>query len=203
MELMVISSPDDVADESIIINQLFQSGLKYLHIRKPGSNITAVRELMNGIAPRFYNRISLHQFHEVADDYGIKRLHYTERARIELNEQKWQLQLDKGYILTTSIHNTALLPLLTGFEYIFYGPVFDSISKIGYRSNVPPGFKLDKDNTMGKVIALGGIEASNLAEVRAMGFDGAAVLGTIWNEPDKAISRFNKLMENLPCLNKI
>jgi len=35
-----------------------------------------------------------------------------------------------------------------------------------------------------------------------MNFDGAAILGAIWNEPDKAITNFKQLKENLPVLNK-
>ena len=193
MELIVISNPVAVADESMIINHLFQSGLKYLHIRKPGSDIKAVRDLVNGITPLFYDRISLHQFHEIAPDYGITRLHYTEQARTETSGQKIQLQIDQGYKLSTSIHDTAVLNSLAGFDYVFYGPVFNSLSKPGYQSRLPADFKLNKANTNPRVIALGGVEKSNLVKIKAMNFDGAAVLGTIWNEPDKSLARFLEL----------
>lgn len=196
MELIVISNPVAVADESMIINQLFQSGLKYLHIRKPDSDVKTVRDLMNGIAPLFYDRISLHQFHEIAPDYGITRLHYTEQTRKETSGQKIQVQTDQGYKLSTSIHDTTLLPSLTGFDYVFYGPVFNSLSKPGYQSRLPADFKLNKANTNPRVIALGGVEKSNLLKIRAMNFDGAAVLGTIWNEPEKSLTRFLELNKN-------
>ena len=197
MELMVISNPVEVADESIIINNLFQAGLKYFHIRKPESDIQTIRKLLNGIAPCFYERIALHQFHEMAVDFGINRLHYKEPERIRSNPQQWQLYVEKGFILSTSIHDIVGLTPLKHFDYVFFGPVFNSISKPGYQSKLMAGFKLDRHNIKPKVIALGGVEVSNLIKVKAMNFDGAAVLGALWNEPDKAIETFTQLKEKL------
>ncbi|WP_183574375.1 thiamine phosphate synthase [Mucilaginibacter sp. X5P1] len=197
MELIVISNPRPVADESIIVNNLFQSGLKYFHIRKPKSDIQTVRELINGIAPRYYDRISLHQFHEIAQEYGIKRLHYTESARVGSNQQQLQSKVDDGFILSTSIHDISILQALTCFDYVFYGPVFNSISKPAYQSKLPADFKLDKINIKTRVMALGGVEACNLTRIKNMGFDGAAVLGILWIEPHKAQERFHQLKESM------
>jgi thiamine-phosphate pyrophosphorylase len=43
------------------------------------------------------------------------------------------------------------------------------------------------------VIALGGITASNLSKVKDAGFDGAAVLGYVWNDFKKDLD-LNKLV---------
>jgi len=45
---------------------------------------------------------------------------------------------------------------------------------------------------------LGGVDESGIKKLKAMNFDGAAVLGAIWNEPDKAIIHFKLLKET--CL---
>jgi thiamine-phosphate pyrophosphorylase len=198
MELIVISNPTPFADESMLINNLFAAGLKCFHLRKPESDIQSIKDLLNGIAPGFYERIAIHQFHEIAADYGIKRLHYTERVREGSSTKKWQSQLDDGFTLSTSIHDISILHSLPHFEYVFYGPVFDSISKPGYQSKLTADFKLDKTNIKPKVIALGGVKRSNLKKLKTMGFDGAAVLGTLWNESDKVLKRFRQLKDNLP-----
>lgn len=198
MKLIVISTPACIVDEPLIINNLFIAGLKYLHLRKPESDSKSVKDLLNGIEPRFYDRISLHQFHEMAVDYGIKRLHYTEKARVASGPTQWQSKLNDGFILSTSIHDISILPGLFAFDYVFYGPIFDSISKKGYKSNLTPDFKLKKNPSNAKVIALGGIKLSNLTKLKAMGFDGAAVLGTLWSEPNKAVECFIQLMKKLP-----
>lgn len=198
MELIAISSPVAVDDEPILINNLFMAGLKCFHLRKPESDIQLVKDLLNGIAPRFYDRIALHQFHEIAPAYGIKRLHYTEREREAASTVQWKSYLDNEFTLSTSIHDISILPDLTPLGYVLYGPVFDSISKPGYQSKLAADFKLDKTNIKPKVIALGGVELSTLTKLKTMGFDGAAVLGTLWNEPNKAVERFIQLQKNLP-----
>jgi len=197
MELIVISNPTAVADESTLINKLFMAGLKCFHLRKPESDMPTVKRLLKGIVPRFYERIALHQFHEIATDYGIKRLHYTERVREASSTIQWQSKLDDGFTLSTSIHDISRLPALTPFDYVFYGPVFNSISKPGHQSKLAADFKLDKTNIKPRVIALGGVELSNLVKVKAMGFDGVAVLGTLWNDPDKAVEDYINLKGNL------
>lgn len=199
MKLIVISNPDTIVDESIIINRLFQSGLKYFHIRKPNHKATQISKLIQAIHPRYYNCLSLHQHHQLAKEFGIKRLHYTEQMRLESDIQKWRAQIDVGYSLSTSIHSLALLPSFNLFSYVFYGPVFNSISKPGYKSNLPADFKLNKDNnTKPDVYALGGVDSSRLEKLKMMNFDGAAVLGNIWNKPDEAITNFKQLKET--CL---
>jgi thiamine-phosphate pyrophosphorylase len=93
-----------------------------------------------------------------------------------------------------------LLPSLTVFDYAFFGPVFDSLSKPGHQSCVGADFRLNKQSAQPKVIALGGVEAQYLQQVKTMGFDGAAVLGTIWNQPQKALPTFEQLQSSITAL---
>ncbi len=174
------------------------AGMKYFHLRKPESDVQSVKDLLNGIRPRFYERIALHQFHEIAPDYGINRLHYTGKAREASILKQLQARLAKEMILSTSIHDLSILPDLAHFDYVFYGPVFDSISKPGYQSRLAVDFKLDKVNVKPQVIALGGLKLSNLPQIKQMGFDGAAMLGMLWNEPNKAVESFNQLQKIYP-----
>ncbi|MCD0489904.1 thiamine phosphate synthase [Pedobacter sp. MC2016-14] len=198
MELIVISSPTAIADEGEHINTLFKAGLKCFHLRKPESDVQSVRQLLNEIDVQFHEWISLHQFHGLAADYGLKRLHFPEALRNALTEQEIQLKLKGGYILSTSVHDVSKLPSLLNFDYVFYGPVFNSISKTGYKSTVATDFKLEKVMAKPKVIAIGGVEVSKLKLIQKMGFDGAAVLGTLWKDPEKTLSNFNELKNNLP-----
>ncbi|MHA4894246.1 thiamine phosphate synthase [Pedobacter sp. PWIIR3] len=200
MELIVISSPTAVAKEGSCINSLFQEGLECFHIRKPQYHIHAVRKLIDDIAPEYHNRISLHQFHGLAVDYCLKRLHYTEAHRKHLTPQELTAKLNEGYILSTSVHDISLLPALENFEYVFYGPVFNSISKPGYQSSLTANFQLNKIKSKPKVIALGGVEASNLEDVFNMGFDGVAVLGTLWNSQQQVLPAFQKLKNYISSL---
>jgi len=73
-------------------------------------------------------------------------------------------------------------------DYCFLSPVYDSISKAGYRA---AGFLAPGEGrrrrlaaALGRspvpVLALGGVGPGKLAELRDAGFAGAAVLGAVW-----------------------
>ena len=69
-------------------------------------------------------------------------------------------------------------------DYCFLSPVFDSISKQGYKANFDKEELkefLKKERKI-KVVALGGITEENYSEVIKLGFDGVAFLGGVWNK---------------------
>ena len=198
MKLIVLSDPSFIQGETEIINGLFAAGLECLHLRKPDCTKKEMQELIERIDPAFYNRLSLHQHHILAKDYGISRLHFTEKNRLQASEEKLQKLKEEGYIISTSIHDPEQLNLLSAyFDYTFFGPVFDSISKSGYKSILPEDFFLDNELKKMPIIGLGGIDIANIGKVKDMNFDGAAVLGIIWKDPKKAVASFARLGKSL------
>ena len=195
MKLIVVSSPDQVNDEAKIINELFESGLKYFHIRKPADTAEQVRKLIAGIEPDYYPCISLHQHHSLAEEFGIKRLHYTENERGKLKNNTLEGLISNGFILSTSVHDLSLLASLNEYHYVFFGPVYNSISKQGYKSVLPPGFKLSATKASPLIIGIGGIEAKNMDSIKKMNFDGAAILGSIWKNTEQAVENFKIIQE--------
>lgn len=195
MKLIVVSSPDQVNDEASIINKLFELGLEYFHIRKPADTAEQVRKLIAGIEPDYYPCISLHQHHCLAEEFRIKRLHYTESERSKLKNNKITRLTNKGFILSTSIHDLSLLASLNEYHYVFFGPVYNSISKRGYKSVLPPGFKLSVTKASPLIIGIGGIEAKNMDRIKKMNFDGAAILGSIWEKTEQAVENFKIIQQ--------
>lgn len=115
--------------------------------------------------------------------------------------EKLQKQKSEGYQLSTSVHTTAMLRQLPScFAYTFFGPVFNSISKPGYGAAVSADFCLAETEKAVPVIALGGIDADNIALIPKMKFDGAALLGSIWSNSEQAVATFTKLKERCQTL---
>lgn len=194
MELFVISDPIAFKGETELINLLFESGMSVFHLRKEGINKAEYAALLEGIRAQYHDRIALHQFHELSFDFpGIKRLHYPEWFRRQ-NFKEHLPNNTNGKILSTSIHQLASLGETTGFDYTFYGPVFNSISKPGYTGTIQPGFKLPIGRPV-QIIALGGIEWNNLEQIKTLGFDGLAILGAIWNDRKNAVPNFNLIQK--------
>ena len=196
MQLIVISYPKPVPNEADNINLLMEAGLGLFHLRKPESDLESVANLLSQIDPRYYDRIAIHQHHGLAAEFGLKRLHFTENHREKVSLKALQEIKGNGLITSTSIHDLSLLNSLDKFDYTFFSPVFDSISKQGYSSSLESGFRLEKPIGSPKVFALGGVELKNISQIKSMKFDGAAVLGTIWNqEEEERIEVLKGLME--------
>jgi thiamine-phosphate pyrophosphorylase len=194
--LIVISNPTPIANEATIINALFEEGLEVLHLRKPDTNINELRELIEKISSKHHNKIALHQHHEIANYYGIKRLHFSEVKRKEMREEALTALKEVDNILSASIHQTEEYNTLSSsFEYTFFGPLFNSISKQGYTSTIKDDFLFPVMDNHPKVIAIGGIDATNIKQVMDMQFNGAAVLGIIWQKPKESIQQFKAVQK--------
>jgi len=188
MELIVISKPTVFKEESSLINLLFEAGLQVFHLRKENVDEAAYRKIIEGISPEYHSRIALHHFHSLAKDYNINRIHHTESFRKERNNG----ELPENKIFSTSIHHLADREQIGQYDYSFFGPVFNSLSKPGYQGVIPPDFRLEKQQSTPKIIALGGIGLTEIDLVKEMNFDGVALLGSIWNDLSQALTTFKK-----------
>nr|WP_121272371.1 thiamine phosphate synthase [Pedobacter schmidteae] len=196
MKLIVISDPVYFADEANLLNQLFDAGLAIFHLRKPAAERQACAALLNAIAEPYHNRIALHQFHDLVAEFpAIKRLHYPERIRNEQLKNNSLPAIGDGFTLSTSVHQLQAIDKLDRFDYTFYGPVFDSISKPGYVGLKDINLPFAGQKYATKIIALGGISAEKVTAIKQMNFDGLAVLGTLWNNKGQAIEKFRELNE--------
>lgn len=77
------------------------------------------------------------------------------------------------------------------YEYAFLSPIFNSISKQGYKSNFDLNEvkeKIKEEN----IIALGGIDEDKIEACRELGFAGVAVLGSVWKNSDP-VGKFKSL----------
>lgn len=186
-DLMVITAPEAIPAEISIINDLFAAGLQVLHLRKPHSTAEEIATVLDGIDKRYRSCIALHQAHQLADAYGIQRLHFPEQLR----KQRLAWLKVEGFTLSTSIHRMEDVQTLPDvFEYTFYGPVFPSISKLSYD---PKELVRVPEHKNIEVIAIGGVDEQTIQEISAMGYDGAACLGAIWEKPEEAVNRFKAI----------
>ncbi len=181
--LVVISDNKIFPGEADVLNQMFDEGMSLFHLRKYENSKTEIIALLDKIKPEHFSKIVIHQYHEMAEELGFKRIHFSETDRLQQTEKQLQRLKEGGLVLSTSVHSVDVYKRLNGvFEYAFLGPVFNSISKVGYKARK---FDLQEKNPSVKLIALGGIKASIYKETIAMGFDGVGVLGSIWNSENK------------------
>ncbi len=171
MKLIVISTAIAVPNEHEIINSLFEAGMEKFQLHKLNFSKEETEKFIQRISSKHRNKISLHS--------AFPKFHSLK-------------ELEEGLPLTPSEGRGT---------YFFISPIFDSISKGGYKSN----FDLQKIKQFlqkqktpsegggwGEAVALGGIDEDKIEACRTIGFAGVAVLGAIWNSKNP-IEKFKQI----------
>ena len=181
--MIVITNPIPIPNEIDTIHSLFENGLELLHIRKPDFSETEMNAFLSEIKSDFRQQLVLHSHHQLASVFNVNRIHFTEKTRIETFEESLKNWKKNGFSLSTSIHQMIDFEKLSAlFDYAFFGPVFESISKPKYASNLNFKKELEhRKNNKTALLAVGGIIADKIKTALEYGFDDVALLGTIWN----------------------
>lgn len=199
MKTVIVSNPNPVKNEADTANALFDEGLQLFHLRKPDYSEKELIEYLKKINSKHHSKIVLHEHHSLAETFGINRIHFSESERLKTTEVDFKKKKKMHFILSTSIHclsNHELLP--DSFSYTFFGPVFESISKKGYKPKSNKLVQLSKNkNRKIKIIAIGGITPDKIVKIEEANFDGVALLGAIWTDTKNAIKNFKECNQSV------
>lgn len=69
-------------------------------------------------------------------------------------------------------------------QYCYISPIYPSISKKGYHNGTLLAEIMELTIIPKNWVALGGISTENLSDLAIIGFSNAAVLGSIWDQPN-------------------
>ena len=195
MRIIVISAPDFLPGEAEAVAALLESGAWRVHVRKPAAGSDSIARLLEEFPQCYRSRLSLHDHHELAENCGVGGVH--------LNSRNPSAPDGFGGLVSRSCHSISELSQYGPvWDYMFLGPVFDSISKSGYtsrfsleeiRRRIVAGSdvataRMDvmssdgncRSVDWGRVFALGGVCPDNVRLLEDVGFGGAAVLGYLW-----------------------
>jgi len=190
--LVVITSEKGSVSEKSDILKMFDTGLKCLHVRKPGFSEEHMENWLTQFKSKELAKMVVHEHYSLAEKFRLHGIHFTEKAKTKYaqNLMKYtDLYRSKGFSVSASFHDPAEVDDIPNFDYVFLSPVFNSISKKGYEGK---GFMVNKLRS--KVLALGGITSENIKAVRSMGYCGVAVLGSIWQNVDP-VENFKKIQK--------
>lgn len=188
--IILFSQPNIISEIEIeIINELLQDKKDvFFHFKKNSINLIQQNNLLARLTRDILRRTVIHQIFESRTNFELKGIHYNSTERLRNGNQQ---------AISTSFHALDEISNTDSYEYFFLSPVFDSISKPNYPSNKSLTIKsLDKCIT-DKAVALGGINSSNLDEVKVKGFHHIALLGTIWHSknPFQELDRIHSLWQ--------
>jgi len=176
MKLIVITTETIFEGEAEAVNLLFENGLETLHLRKPSVSRQETTVFIKKIRGEFHSGIVLHDHYDLMETFHLKGIHLNRRN---------QANFLKKCTLSRSCHSLADVSASSFCDYVFLSPVFDSISKTGYKHAFTTQQLVEAKEQMiinESVIALGGITAENIPVAYSYGFGGVAVLGALWSD---------------------
>lgn len=198
MKWIVITSPDFLSGEASAIGLLLQNGVDSIHLRKPFSDKIDVQKLLEEIPSKFHRAIVLHDHFELCGRYGLQGIHLNSRNH----------DIPRGFkgSLSCSCHSIEEVEKWKNkMDYVFLSPIFNSISKQGYKS----AFSFDllekarQEKIIDeKVVALGGVTYSAIPWLQSLSFGGAAFLGDVWNHMQEPQSLEKYLEEGRRIMGK-
>ena len=178
MKLIVITPPHFLREEARLIVGLLERGADRIHLRKPGSDKKEMAFLIEQIPRQMRQQLSVHEHFDLAGQYGLGGIHLNTRAPFP----------PQGYtgILSRSCHSiNEVTQYKPESDYLFLSPIFDSISKEGYKAAFSKE-ELDWAMRAGvidrKVVALGGVTAQHIGSLKQWHFGGMAMLGEVWKD---------------------
>lgn len=181
-------------EQERIINFIKSGYVEYFHIRKPSFSLQEMREYLAFFPNDIRQKLSLHDYHSLALELGIGGIHINKRNPILKKEYF-------GKRISVSCHS---IDQVKEWEekanYIFLSPIFDSISKKGYKSTFSPNELkncFNKKILNDKVVALGGITKENIKELEIIGFSSCALLSDLWQLQKTMFITPNKTTEEI------
>ena len=179
MKLILLTPPDFFVEEDKILTALFEEGLDVLHLRKPGCEPVYSERLLTLLPECHHDQIVVHEHFYLKDEFNLRGIH--------LNNRNPEPPANyKGHI-SKSFHDIDTMKKeKRNFNYVFLSPIFDSISKSGYKSAFETNV-LEDASARGiidkKVMALGGVADKHIPYLQKIGFGGCALLGYLpWTD---------------------
>lgn len=181
-----IVTNDDVLRRSDLITlarDLLQlSDLVALHIR--GHQTTALR--LYEVAAALDRRkgwLVLNDRVDVASAVGADAVQLGARS---LSPARARGLLSQGTVIGASVHSAdqALAMQNAGAEYLLVGTIYSSASHPGAEGAGPLVIRDVQRRTILPIIAIGGITAQTIGDVRAAGAHGIAIISAVWDAPE-------------------
>lgn len=186
-KFMVIAVTDSLPrpDEAHRITTWLRGGeANRVHLRYPNIDIKKIHNILSHIPLELHSKLSLHDGVQLLKEFPGVGVHFNARNRHNADV----INLE-GRTVSYSCHSLAEVDEHADADYVFLSPIYNSISKAGYKS----AFSLKDSGLMRTlaghcVVALGGVTPDKFGELKSVGFAGAAMLG--YFREDKPMLQF-------------
>lgn len=201
MKTIVYTAPESVRNETELISEMLADGADFLYLRRKDADSHYWMAFLEQIPSEYYSRIVTTDF-RVLHEMELGGFHFREDVLKNMEEKDLRENLSmlrsKVILSSRTVRNLAELQQNDGqFDLLLAAPVFESISKRGHTANwdfeALKTFLSDKKR-QSTIVALGGVEPEKMDMLHLLGFDGVAVLGALWKQPQQAVHVFKNIL---------
>lgn len=188
MKLILITPEKNIPNETALLISMLEAGLPYLHLRKPGMPEANYRAMIQAIPVQYHQQIIIQTHYTILNEFSVGGIHFNSHERHNAADFSGR----KGLRSSASFHGwEELRENELPFHHVYISPVFDSISKKGYQASIDligadafKRYNAANGRLCPELIGLGGVNAANWPVLVQNGFDGGAVLGSVWQAED-------------------
>jgi thiamine-phosphate pyrophosphorylase len=189
MNLIVCSKPDFVHQEVTLVTTLFDMGLEQFHFRKPSFSEEECELWLSQIPEHYLKRIVIHQHWGQAFDFQLKGIHVGGTKLHQVSDKLFH-SIQYSLYTSTSVHNmdeVMIAKYKHDWSAVWCGPIFDSISKEGYRTPINLNdwktfIQTTKEHIPTMVYGIGGMNIQTIPKTHQLHLNGLVVLGALWNK---------------------
>jgi len=201
LKIIVYTPESRVEREIELIAGMLSAGADYLYLRRQGEDDAYWMAYAEQLPFADQGKIFTSSF-RVLHEMGLGGFHFTGKAIAGLDKQDLVENLkmleQSGKKSSATVRSLEELQQLDGhLDILLFSPVFESISKPGYRQDRNlEALKdyLQKRTSKTAVFAQGGINFDRIEEVKSLGFDGITLLGALWVRSGQVMSDFEKIV---------
>lgn len=202
MKIILYTAPEPVANEIEVITTMLSNGVDYLYLRRENRDTYYWSAFVEQIPSAWHDKIICSDFRTL-HEMQLGGFHFKADMLKDLEEK--DIQENLSMMRKESIRSSRTVRSIKEmkdndgkFDIFLVAPVFESISKKGHtRAWDFDALKefLHHRSGSSEIFALGGVDADKVDMLHLLGFDGIALLGAIWHQPDKALANFQMIKE--------
>lgn len=201
MKLILVTTPNYFVEEDKILTALFEEGLDLLHLCKPSTAPMFAERLLTLIPEQYHKRIVVHGHFYLKEEFGLRGIHLSERNK-QVPENY------KGHISSTCHSFDEISANKASNDYLILSPIFDNEGIMQHHAPILAKDMMRNASRLGhidkRVMAFGGINMTNIPEIKDLGFGGAVVMNGLWNCFDACQdSDYHILIEQFRRLKKL
>ena len=169
-----------------VAEEVLQNGATFLQVREKGMDhaaFLAEAGELKALAGRYHVPFVVNDSVEVALECGADGVHVGQ-SDIQGRDIRALIGPDKILGISANTVETALAAQKAGADYIGVGAVFGTTTKKDAKNLSVEQLRAICDAVDIPVVAIGGIGAENLLQLRGSGVDGVAVVSAIFAQPD-------------------